>query len=510
MSDGPPDWGDVPPADMSSYGQAAPTGGGNRGAQRGGGGRSNAPPAMTPEQLAQASGDFYDWLGNPETLKQLKIVLPEHVDIDVFVATAKTAVLNKPQLLRENLRQSLLVAIMKAASQGLLPDGKQGALVPRYDGDAGGYIVAWQPMVQGIIKLGRETGAIKTIRAAIVFRGEHFRVLAGEDDRIEHEVDLDIVDEAYAALNGGKDNHGNPIAKPAEFFARVRAAYCFITAPDGTVTKRYMTHQRLVSLWETSKAKNGPWNSRWVDEMILKGVTLFTAKWINLDSETVTAKRFQAALMTDMEVDFDRQGQIAAPANQDRPSQAALPPPADKLGSLEDAIMGKTRVREKVPVGDPEREPSPSQSTAPGAQGGGSDRPPPPDTKPQEQPQTAGPAENGRSSTQQQPQQPSADVPFIDRAAAALAAESNPGRWLALLTATMLDCPTMDDLAAMKKVPSVVLAEKSAPPHIRSQIAGMFTQAALRLGNTEEQEPSDSAEDDDSDGWPGPKVGETV
>ena len=468
MSDGPPNWDDIPPAD---YGQPSGGGGGNRG------GKKPRPPAMTAQEMATASGDFYAWLGTAATQAQLKVVLPDHVDLPLFIATAKTAVLTKPQLLRENMRPSLLVAIMKAASQGLLPDGKQGALVPRYDNEAGGYIVAWQPMVQGIIKLGRETGAIKSIRAMIVFRGENFHVLGGEEDRIQHEIDIDIVDEAYAALNGGRDNHGNPIARPAEFFARVRAAYCFITGVDGTVTRRYMPHQRLVSLWESSKAANGPWNSRWIDEMILKGMILFTAKWLNLDGESVQAKRFQAALMTDMEIDFDRQGQpqqIAAPA--DRVPQAALPAPADKLGSLEDAI-GKTKVPARTNGVVP-----PTARNVPGAQGGGE-----------------------RIATPAPPPAPKLpdDAPFIDRATAALTVDNGIGhRWMKALTFATTNCPNSEDLRALHIIPSVRKNQTDAPPAVRSQIAALFKDAAERLGNVGgEAQPAGN----DDDGWPGPR-----
>jgi phage RecT family recombinase len=501
MSDGPPDWGDVPPADMSSYGQPAPAGG-QRGGTRGGGG--TRPAAMTQEQLADASADFYEWLTTPATLDQLKMLLPDHVDTKVFIATCKTAALTKPDLLREDLRASLLTSIMKGAGMGLLPDGKQGALIARWDSDAKKHQVAFQPMVDGIKKLGRETGAIRNIRAVIVFHGEPFRIIQGDEDRIDHEVEIDIVEEAYAALNGGRDNRGNPIAKPDEFLGRVRAAYCIITGIDGTITKRWMTKSRIVSLKESSKANFGPWNSRFIDEMVLKGVILFTCKWINLDTESVQAKRFQSALMTDMEVDFDRQGQIAGPANQDRPSQAALPAPADKLGSLEDAIMGKTKVREKVPV-DPGRESSPLQSTAPGTQGGG-DRSSPPSPMPQAPQETAGPAQSGRSDTQQQEQRGAEDMTLIQRASEALEREQQGHRWKQALIAATRGCETAADLQILIDLPSVKANRKDAPAAIRSEINALLDATSKRLAEPVAEEPSGRAEDDG--GWASPKVGE--
>lgn len=508
MNEGPPDWGDIPPPDMDSYGTSAPAAGGN-----GQGGksphRSNKPPSMTPEQLADASADFYTWLESADTLKQLTMLLPDHVDAKVFIATAKTAVLMKPKMLRESLRQSLLIAIMKAAAMGLLPDGKQGALVERYDNDAKDYMVAFQPMVWGIAKLGRETGAIKTIRAVLVFRGETFRILAGEEDRIEHEVDPDIVEEAYGALNGGRDQYGNPVAKATDFLARVRAAYCFLTAPDGTVIRRWMTHQRILSLYESTKATRGPWNGRFIDEMILKGVILFTSKWINLDPTTAEAKRFQSALMSDLAIDFDsRSHQIAAPANQDRPQQAVLPPPTDKLGSLEDAIAaGMTEKavngREKV-AATGEGAPTTGHDRANTAKGGDRASPPSP-PKVQEQQRTAGVAQNGRPNTERQGAPPGDDVPFIDKVTVALQIDGGVGnRWMGRLKAATLACPTMDDLALIKIIPSVTAAFKHAPAHIRSEMDAMFREAAMRLAVVDEEDPGPN------DGWPGPKVGEAA
>lgn len=440
MNDGPPNWDDMPPGDY-------PGGGGGGGGKR----RANA-PQMTPEQMAQASTEFYAWLEEPKTISDLRVVLPDNVDPHVFIQTAKTAVLNKPQLLRESLRQSLLVSIMKAAKQGLLPDGKQGALVPRYDTDSSSYQVAWQPMVWGIVKLGRETGAIKQIRAVIVFNGEEFDIIQGEEDRIEHKVDIDIVEEAYAALNGGKTTHG-PLAKPKEFFDRVRAAYCFITATDGTVTKRYMTRQRLVSLWETSKATNGPWNSRWIDEMILKGVILFTAKWIDLDPNSAPAKRFQAALMTDMEVDFDRQGQaLEAP---DKPAQAALPAP-DKLTAMEDAIIGRMMFgREKVPANTVSEgsHAAPAQDRA-RTQGGAAV-------------ETAAPP----------------DLPMIQLALKGLAKERLGYRWFQTLASAAQAVETLQELQLLQTHPTVITNQAAAdtPLEVRQDIATALLAAQKRL-----------------------------
>lgn len=467
MSDAP-DWSDIPPPE---YG---PQHGGGSGRGRG---RGNAAPAMTPEELAAAGEDFYDWLEHADTLRQLKIMLPDHVQAPVFIATAKTAVVLKPQLLRADLRPSLLTGVMRAASMGLLPDGKQGALVPRYNADTKTFEIAWQPMVWGVVKLGRETGAIRSIRAVLVFNGEPFRIIQGEEDRIEHEVDPDIVDAAYAALNGGRDGNGAMISKPDAFIAHLRAAYCLITATDGTITRRWMTRQRLISLWQSTRAEKGPWSGRWIDEMFLKGMILFTAKWINLDTTSAAAKRFQAAMMADLEIDFERQD---ASISEDKSEPAALAAPQDRLGTLEELLtapVASLLSKAKAPLTEP-----------PSARHPGHVKPrqgaivEPPHERPSQK-------ANGRRRPVAPPAE--AEPPFMTRAAIALMVDMGVGyKWMQALETLLRECPTMDDLAALHVEPSVVRNRRDAPAKVRSEIDALFRASAQRLG-----EPASEAAD---------------
>lgn len=470
MSDAPPAYMDeAPPYDGGGYsggGNARPAGGNQR--NDNGGGRRQQ-PKMTPQEIEAAAADFWTWLTSPETREQLRLLLPDHIDADLFLSTCKTAVLTKPEMLREDLRQSLLTAVIKAASQGLLPDGKQGALVSRYDSDAKGYRVVWQPMVWGVTKLGRETGAIKAIRAVLVFTGEPFRVVQGEEDRIEHEVDIDIADAAYGALSAGKDQFGNPKANPDAFMQHLRAAYCFIYGTDGTVVRRWMTKNRIQSLRDASKAANGPWNSRWMDEMILKGVILFTSKWINLDPNTAAAKRFQAALLTDLEVDFDQQGRLIQ-ADDDKPPQAALPPPPTKLNALEDAIAGTQRPREKATVQRQASSPAQPQTAAQGGAPSGAGAPP------------ASPLAHD-------------ERPFIERAEARLAAVADvPSAWVSALVEIVGEVPTVSDLTTIHMWPAVRTAQEKAPNAIKQRISEAFRAAAERLA---EGDADDSAAAED-------------
>lgn len=268
-------------------------------------GNGRQPPVATP----QDSTDFFEWLLSAQTRTELVKSLPDYIGVDQFIATAKDAALANQKLLAPNLRSSLLRAIFKAAKQGLRPDNKEGALVPRYDTETKQYGIVWQPMVWGLVKLGRLTGAIETIRPVIVFKGEHFEIEEGDVQVYRHKVDRQIVDEAYQALYGGvsRGENGRATLKvnPEDFFARVDCVYTIITPRDGAPVKRWMSRSRI-ALIRNQQGLNTPWFGPFLDEMICKTSILFTAKHIDLDISNPATERFREAMQHDMDIDFDQ------------------------------------------------------------------------------------------------------------------------------------------------------------------------------------------------------------
>ena len=59
---------------------------------------------------------------------QISAMLPSHISVETFESVSLTAVQNNPSLLDAD-RQSLFVACMNAANDGLLPDKREGAFV---------------------------------------------------------------------------------------------------------------------------------------------------------------------------------------------------------------------------------------------------------------------------------------------------------------------------------------------------------------------------------------------
>lgn len=321
MNDEPPDWVSAAPPTSDHGGGRAPNRGNFKSRDGDGGSKK-----MTADEITAEARVFHQWLEHRDTRGELAKVLPDYVDIETFIANAKAAVLNNPELLKPELRSSLLLAVSKAAVMGLRPDGKEGALVPRWDRQRG-YQVVWQPMVWGIVALGRRTGAIKSIRAVIVFKGENFEVDEVEGT-LAHRRDSysrQLVDEAYAALRGADGG-----AQPNKFLERIDSAYCVIDAPDGTRTMRWMPGARILLVRASSKAQYGPWSGPFVDEMVLKTIILWTSKWLDLDVSNPATQRFRSALETDMDADFDA---IEAPVHASAPP--ALAAPGTKLDGFE-------------------------------------------------------------------------------------------------------------------------------------------------------------------------------
>lgn len=309
----------------------------------------------------------YAWLSDPHNKAIFKQALGPKVDLDRWAASVREAVEAKPELLAPSLRESLFFSVKKAAQQTLKPDGRQGALIPRWNREAGQKLVCWQPMVQGVMLLGRRAGVLKSLTAEIVFVGEPFKFLRGDDPKIIHEWVPEIREKAYALLrnpskqtdpNAPPDFDGADQGGPLldAFWDEIVAAYCIIEGPDGLKTRRALTRSRILLLRDFAKARGGPWFSVWLDEMVIKSIIHHTAKHIDTSVDDEHAfMAWRTALEQDLDVDLDNEDDddaivdvSPAPAS----SQAALPPPdvsTNKLYRFDPTGQGPAR--ETVPAG---------------------------------------------------------------------------------------------------------------------------------------------------------------
>lgn len=166
---------------------------------------------------------------------QFALALPPHVPAERFVRVVMTAVQSNPDLLEKD-RQSLFESAMKCAQDGLLPDGREAALVIH------GAKVTYMPMVAGILSKVRRSGELRSISAHVVYENDAFDYILGDEERIHHKPFI--------------GERGKPII-----------TYAVAHTKDGGIYREVMTEQQVMAVKAVSKARNGPWSGPFADEM---------------------------------------------------------------------------------------------------------------------------------------------------------------------------------------------------------------------------------------------------
>lgn len=108
-------------------------------------------------------------IDRPELQAQIREVLPAGVTLEKFTRTAKLAVQMNPDLVNAD-RRSLFLALVQCAASGLLPDGRESALVTVKV--RGQEKVAWWAMIGGLRKKAAEHGI--TLAASVVYTNDVF------------------------------------------------------------------------------------------------------------------------------------------------------------------------------------------------------------------------------------------------------------------------------------------------------------------------------------------------
>lgn len=180
-------------------------------------------------------------------------ILPSNVKWPDFRNAFLVAVQTNPRLLDAD-RQSLWLALQKAASAGLKPDGQESALVIFGDDseDEDGKVVAstakgkkkvqFLPMVWGITKQMRNTGNIASVRAKVIYKGE--RVIVTDENGTETYKHERVIE------------HGSSIDETDE---NIVGAYAVVAYKDGFWDAEFMSLRQLMRVKAVSKAKKGPW-----------------------------------------------------------------------------------------------------------------------------------------------------------------------------------------------------------------------------------------------------------
>ena len=194
------------------------------------------------------------------TLTQLRdeitSALPAQIPADKFIRTAMTCVQMNPGLLEAD-RRSLIASCMKAAQDGLFPDGREAALVMF------GKMVQYMPMVAGLLKKARNSGEIKTLSAHVVYEKDSFDYALGDNEFIVHKPYL-----------GG--DRGEPVL-----------AYAIAKTKDGGVYREVMDKMEIEKVRKVSRASGkGPW-VEWWSEMAKKTVLRRLSKHLPASSDLI-------------------------------------------------------------------------------------------------------------------------------------------------------------------------------------------------------------------------------
>lgn len=196
------------------------------------------PLVVLREQMAAREAEF-------------KAVLPPHISTQRFMRTALTAVQVNPELAMAD-RRTFFNALMRAANDGCLPDGRQGAIVVFNDNNPRSptyrlQVAQWMIMVDGMKARFINSGFFREVHAEIVHEDEPFRYWVDETGpHLTHE--------------------------PGDGTGKAVKAYALALMKDGGKAIRVMSAADIEKRRAVSRAKDGVMWTTWREEAWLKTV----------------------------------------------------------------------------------------------------------------------------------------------------------------------------------------------------------------------------------------------
>lgn len=250
----------------------------------------------TPATLGQAVAQFRGQLD--QQAHDFKAALPAHITLEKFQRTIVTAVQTDPDLLKAD-RRSLILACMKAAQDGLLPDKREAALVLFKENkkDAQGkwqtkMVVVYMPMVYGLRKKILQSGEIAAIGVNVVYRREFdegfFHYEDGTESTLRHKPMLDLTSEDARDEN-------------------IIAAYSIATFKDGSKDFKVLRRFQIDKVRECSqtgatrtrkgepRTPSGPWVD-WFPEQAMKTALRSHSKTLPMSGDLIDVEASDDAL----------------------------------------------------------------------------------------------------------------------------------------------------------------------------------------------------------------------
>lgn len=238
-------------------------------------------------------------------------ITPEHLS-----RTLATALLRDPTLTRCT-KESVILAVTNAARLGLDPTGERNsAHFIAYNNKEKG-VVELKLMIGygGLIDLIIRNTDIIDIQTEVVFKGEHFKVCGGTDQRVEHDLDFGIRN-----IRGYDD---------------VIASYAVATFASGYKKAVVLSRMELNKAQAAAKGTNNVWKFSPI-EMAKKTPVRNMSKWLSIGPDFNTA----------IQISDDSDGYNFAPKEESTPD--------DLRTAIGELIDMPTEIDE--PTDDPEPE----------------------------------------------------------------------------------------------------------------------------------------------------------
>ena len=215
---------------------------------------------------------------------EFRKALPGHITAERFVRTTQTALAMTRNIDKVTNMGSLLTACTKAASDGLILDGREAALVVDYHGD-----VQYRPMVRGLLKLAYNSGQIKSLVVETACEADFFLwEPTNLDEPIKHNVE---------------------VRKPR---GDVFLVYAMAELKDGGIVHAVMTVDAVNRIrdrsdawnaFQAKKIKSTPWSTDW-EEMAKKTVFRRLSKSLPSSTDREQDRFHQAVERIDEEYTF--------------------------------------------------------------------------------------------------------------------------------------------------------------------------------------------------------------
>lgn len=263
----------------------------------------------------------------------IETLLPAQVTTEQFIRTAATAMIENPDLQAAD-KKSLILALTRCAKDGLMPDGREAALVVRNTKVEASYIkkAVYMPMVDGVMKRARQSGQVTNIVSKVVYASDEFEYVIDEfGEHLKHKpafVDNDEIVKVYS-------------------FARLTSGEMVIEV----MSRNEIERVRDIA---TSGKVNSVWD-KWFDRMALKTVIhrlarrlpcaseLFSLFEVNQDTnsqlKTVTEPQVEKKRLSLREV-------LSQRANQLKSNDIEASAPEPKITSIE---VEKKEVEQQTP-----------------------------------------------------------------------------------------------------------------------------------------------------------------